>query len=502
MRNAILKDERLRAVYELMGSCRTAADIGCDHGFLSAALVMDGKAELAFASDISPVSAEKARALAEKLGISDRMRVYCADGLELPVPLVAPFRVAVCGMGGELIASILERSANIAKAAEKIVMQPMRGEAELREYLYKNGYGIEDERVISENGRFYQVIAAVPGRRDEIPEWFPKDRFRFGWVMAERHGEELLPLLYHYRGVYMKELSRARESGKEPESLVLEIKRTDELIAYILGRKEKHMLLKDFLEAMEGIAPRGLALEYDNPGLIVGTENTEIDRVLVALDCTETVVREAAEKGCGLVLTHHPLLFRAVKSISPDDPVTSPVYHLIRHGIGMFAAHTNLDSAEGGVNTELCRVMGIVNEEPVPPENLCRVGELESPMLFSEVIKLAEERLHTAVRAAGPERLIKRVMVCGGSGGSEYPAAKACGAELLITGECRHSEAIAAIHAGVNVIAAGHYETERIVLAPLVKKLRELDLGAEFIISEAEENPLHISTQTPKGGME
>lgn len=243
------------------------------------------------------------------------------------------------------------------------------------------------------------------------------------------------------------------------------------------------MLLNDFLFAMERIAPRELALEYDNPGLIVGTKNTEVKRVLVALDCTVPVVREAKELGCDLVLTHHPLLFRAVKHITPEDPVTAPVYELIANGIGMFAAHTNLDAAEGGVNTTLCRLLGIMNEKPVPPEDICRVGELEAPMSFSAFAGRVCRVLDTHIRAAGPEREVKRIMVCGGSGGSEYPLAKEYGADVLVTGECKHSEAIEAVCAGINVIAAGHYETESIVLPPLIKRLKTLTEGVEYLLS-------------------
>ena len=244
------------------------------------------------------------------------------------------------------------------------------------------------------------------------------------------------------------------------------------------------MQLCDFIKAMETIAPKELALDYDNPGLIVGREDGEITRVLVALDCTVPVVKEAAEKGCGLVLTHHPLLFRAVKHIAPDDPATAPVFMLIRNGIAMFAAHTNLDSAEGGVNTTLCRLLGIENETAVPPENLVRVGELPEAMSFTEFAKRVETVLGTAVRVSGDERPVTRIMVCGGSGGSEYPLAAACGAEVLVTGECKHNEAIEAACAGVNVIAAGHYETERTVLEPLVERLRALTPGVEYLFSE------------------
>ncbi|MBR4657832.1 MAG: Nif3-like dinuclear metal center hexameric protein [Clostridia bacterium] len=246
------------------------------------------------------------------------------------------------------------------------------------------------------------------------------------------------------------------------------------------------MLLNDFIAAMESIAPRELALDFDNPGLIVGTKRKDIRRVLAALDCTVPVVREAAALKCDLVLTHHPLLFHAVKHIDPADPVTAPVFELIENGIGMFAAHTNLDSAEGGVNTTLCRLLGIINEEPVPPENLCRAGELEREMSFLEFASLVESVLHTKVRVSGHERPVKRIMVCGGSGGSEYPLAAKIGADVLVTGECRHSEAVEAECAGVNLIVAGHYETEAIVLPELVKRLKAVTDGVEYIFSRTE----------------
>ena len=105
------------------------------------------------------------------------------------------------------------------------------------------------------------------------------------------------------------------------------------------------MKLSDFIAAMDNFAPRETALSFDNVGLLIGTERKEINRVLVALDCTLDVAREAAQKDCDLVLTHHPLLFNAVKRILPDDAVTAPVFCLIRNDIGLFAAHTNLDTS-------------------------------------------------------------------------------------------------------------------------------------------------------------
>ncbi len=233
-------DERLKTVLALIGRCETLADVGCDHGFLSAAAVLTGAADYALASDISPVSARKAERLAKRLGISEKMTVICCDGLAAAAAEEPPYTIAVCGMGGELIARILEKDALAAARAERIVMQPMRGEAELREYLFKNGYGITDERIVKEGKRFYQVIAAVPNGENAVPEGFPKDWFRFGWVMAEKHPEELLPLLLHYRAVYEKELEKARARGRDPEPLIDEIGRVDALISF-MGPAERSL---------------------------------------------------------------------------------------------------------------------------------------------------------------------------------------------------------------------------------------------------------------------
>lgn len=235
LRCSELKDERLKAVLALIGRCETLADIGCDHGFLSAAAILSGAADRALASDISASSARKAARLAEKLGISDRMTVICADGLAAVTGEEPPYSIAICGMGGELIARILKEAEDTAKKADLIVMQPMRGEAELREYLVKSGFGIVDERVIRDGKRFYQVIAAVPNCENSVPDRFPKDWFRFGWVMAEKHPEELLPLLVHYRAVYSRELEKARARGRYPEALLKEIGRVDTLIRMAKG---------------------------------------------------------------------------------------------------------------------------------------------------------------------------------------------------------------------------------------------------------------------------
>lgn len=244
------------------------------------------------------------------------------------------------------------------------------------------------------------------------------------------------------------------------------------------------MKLQDFIAAIDAFAPRELALEGDNPGLLVGTDRKDIRRVLVALDCTVPVANEAARKCCDLVLTHHPLMFRAVRKILPDDPITSPVFYLIRNNIGLFAAHTNLDAARGGVNAELCKLLGILDPIAVGDEKIMRIGNLASPVKLYDFIRFAEDVLSTRFRFTGEDRNIRRIAVMGGSGGGDYSLAHAFGADLYITGECKHNQAIEAETLGLSIAVGGHFETENPVLIPLIEYLESHTEGIEYLIAE------------------
>lgn len=244
------------------------------------------------------------------------------------------------------------------------------------------------------------------------------------------------------------------------------------------------MKLQDFIAAMDTFAPRELAFEGDNPGLLVGTDRQDIKRVLVALDCTIPVVNEAVGKGCDLVLTHHPLMYRPVRKILPDDPITSPVFYLIRNNIGLFAAHTNLDAAKGGVNAELCKLLGILDPIAVGEERIMRVGNLANPVKLYDFIRFAENVLATRFRFTGEDRIIRRIAVMGGAGGGDYPLAHAFGADLYITGECKHNQAIEAETLGLSIAVGGHFETENPVLIPLIEYLESHTEGIEYSIAE------------------
>lgn len=251
------------------------------------------------------------------------------------------------------------------------------------------------------------------------------------------------------------------------------------------------MKLEHFVERMERIAPKETALSYDNPGLLISPENKNIKKVLVALDCTPATAQEAVDINADLMLVHHPLFFTAAKHILAEDPATAPAYKLIRHGIGLFAAHTNLDMALGGVNDALCERLGIVDVAPFPQDGLGRMGKLPAPMTFVEFARLVESRLCSAVRICGDgEKLVSTVALVGGAGGDYAVAAKQAGADVFLTGECKHHEAIAAMAVGLCLIDGGHYETERWVLPCLIGHLQMNCDDVEYRLSKCEISPL------------
>lgn len=248
------------------------------------------------------------------------------------------------------------------------------------------------------------------------------------------------------------------------------------------------MKLKEFIKIIEAIAPPEGAMAHDNIGLLVGPDHDEIKSVLVALDCTPVTAKEAVDAGADLLLTHHPVFFNGIRRFLPDDPETAGAYILARHGIGHIAAHTNLDAARDGVNDALAEALSLSNAVPFAEGDMGRVCALEKPMALRDFAHMIEERLGAAARVCGDmERMIGRVALMGGAGSDFLSQAAETGADVFLTGECKHHQALYASAAGLCVIEAGHYETERVVLLPLIKRLQELAPGVQYNLTRREE---------------
>ena len=254
------------------------------------------------------------------------------------------------------------------------------------------------------------------------------------------------------------------------------------------------MELATFCACMGRIAPRELALDFDNVGLLVEPDHAEIKKVLLALDCTAVTAQEAIDLGVDLLVTHHPQFFHGVKSIGFSSPITGAAALLLRHGIGHFAAHTNLDAAEGGVNDTLAGLLGLTDIRPILPENIGRIGFLPSPMKLSALVETCNKLLHSHGAYTGdPDRLVSRVAVLGGAGGGDIEYAQAAGAEAYLTGEAKHNQILEAQERDLPLILCGHYETEQVVLKSLRDRLQILAPDVQYTITLREKAPLLFS---------
>ena len=133
------------------------------------------------------------------------------------------------------------------------------------------------------------------------------------------------------------------------------------------------MIIKQITDIIERFAPLEWQESYDNAGLIVGRPDDEVHKALLAVDVTEEVLDEAEAEGCDLVITHHPIVFRALKRFNSADPVERCVERAIRSRIALYACHTNLDSAPGGMSWRLAEMLGVGNASG--PRSLRTTGD-------------------------------------------------------------------------------------------------------------------------------
>lgn len=177
---------RLKKALEMLGGLKRVADIGCDHGYLAATLLEQNDCQKVAACDISLPSLHKAQILGEQRGLLDRMEFFLGSGLQVLTPGDWD-GAAILGMGGELIASILEEGAAVAREMDHLVLQPMGGEKELRQYLYAHCYHVQEDVIVQEGWRYYQLVSVSPAeKQDDWPEGFPKDFFLVGYHSFER----------------------------------------------------------------------------------------------------------------------------------------------------------------------------------------------------------------------------------------------------------------------------------------------------------------------------
>ena len=229
-------------------------------------------------------------------------------------------------------------------------------------------------------------------------------------------------------------------------------------------------LVKDILNLLDEIAPFDLAEDWDNSGLQIGSPDQPVGRMMIALDPTLEVVHEALSQKARLLLTHHPLIFKTISSINLNLYPGQVIQEAIKGNLSIISAHTNLDQAENGINRILARIFELqnieilqINNHPDHPRlGLGCIGDLPFSKPLGEIATWVKDKIGAAhVSAVGRrEKLINRLAVVGGSGGSMVSQAFQKGADLLITGDIGHHDSLEALSLGLGLIDCGHFLTE------------------------------------------
>ncbi len=258
------------------------------------------------------------------------------------------------------------------------------------------------------------------------------------------------------------------------------------------------MKIKEVCETLERFAPLPLQESYDNAGLQVGlTEGEEASGVLLCLDVTERVVDEARERGCNLIVAHHPLLFRPLRRVTLATQVERCVVKAIKSGIAVYAAHTNLDNAPGGVNFAIARRLGLTNVEFLAPMKGVDggsgvIGDLPAPMADGDFLQSVAEKFRVdglMHNRCGEGHTVSRVALCGGAGDFLLDDAIRKGAQAFLTGEMGyhryfgHEEEIL-----IGVL--GHYQSEQYTVDLLHDILAKACPGLTLVRTSVNTNPI------------
>lgn len=257
--------------------------------------------------------------------------------------------------------------------------------------------------------------------------------------------------------------------------------------------------------AIEDFAPLALQEGYDNAGLQVGMRNASVNAVMLCLDVTEDVLDEAIERQCTMIVSHHPLIFRGLKSLTGEDETQRIAMKALKAGVAIYSAHTNLDSAWNGVSHEMAHMLGVKDIEVLIPASagsddpeghpagLGVVGNL-NPTPKLEFLRIVKEKF--GVKALKYSRqwtglVVKRVALCGGSGASFIKEAISAGADVYICGDLKYHD-FTSYSNDILLADIGHYESELCSMKILSRIMRQKYPELVVYFSEKQKSPIAI----------
>jgi dinuclear metal center YbgI/SA1388 family protein len=256
--------------------------------------------------------------------------------------------------------------------------------------------------------------------------------------------------------------------------------------------------IKEVLSALERFAPLPLQESWDNAGLQVGLTETEVSGALLCLDVNEKIVDEAIQKGCNLVVSHHPLLFRGLKTISDLTDVQRTVMKAVQKGVCVISMHTNMDNAKGGVNYKMAEKLGLRDVQFLAPKMVDGVESGSGVIGELPEAQAADDFVLAVKKAFGVEcamcnellrRPVRKVALCGGAGDFLLDEALKAGADAFITGEMHYHQYFG-YEQQIQICVIGHYQSEQYT-AEIFRDIIEKECpGVRTCIAETCTNPI------------
>lgn len=242
------------------------------------------------------------------------------------------------------------------------------------------------------------------------------------------------------------------------------------------------MEIRDLIEKFEDKYPLYLQESWDNSGLQLGKVDDELKGIVLSLDLEYETIDLAIKNKANLIINHHPLLFNSLKSLDLNTELGKKIALLIKNDISLYACHTNLDAAEGGVNDNLSQVLGLKDVEILEDRdqiNMARLGYIDE-IKASDFAHHVKEKLKAKglILYGAPDKKIKKVAVCGGAGADFIADAINAGCDLMITGDVKYHEAIDAIAEGIVILDPGHFASENHIIYKIKDDLKSMtDVG-------------------------
>lgn len=478
-----MNNKRLEMCAEFVSGKGIVCDVGTDHAYLAIELIKSGKCSKVIASDINENPLKSAEKNVADAGLSDKIELVLSDGLE-NINSDGISDIVIAGMGGETIVKILENYVCSSHGDIRYILQPMTKPEILRKWLCEHGFYKLSEKAVEDGGKIYTVICAdyesaeYESNISELTEiesvsgFFSYDD-EMGRKYCQQKAESLV-----------KASESLRKSG-----------RINEAVHYsALSRKliegTESKSIREIYKFLDEKYPFSLQEQWDNSGLLVNSISG-CSGILLALDITNEVITEAIHKETDLIISHHPVIFHPLKKID----FMNPVYRLIQHNISAVCMHTNLDIAYGGTNTTIVKKItekfAVASTEPLEDSGLGCIIQFESPhdidelaRIFKEIFSIDRVRVSRYGR-----RIISRLAICSGSGGSLLSLANKKDCDALLTGDVKHDVWIDANNNYMTVFDCGHFHTENIVLWELRRVLEEKFPLLDIEIAESSVDP-------------